>query len=636
MIRKIKKGFTLVELVIVIAVVAILSAVAIVSYIGITSKAKESKDHMVIDQVNSLVTTASIPNRKATVHELVEELAKEKGFDIRVITPEVEGARVVYAYEENTFGYWKGDKVVYPSSIENKTKESDGNNLWFFEDDGASSYTDGCSHYLKGSAAVSAITVDGGLDVGECEGIESVTLNRSAKAKKDIVVRTTEGTLTIDAKEDNVKHYGEGLVLTINAVASSSYHEFGYFPKASIAKGRFVVESEGAVEVVNVTATGVEIAKSEGGNLGHIYAATEEIKQATTIPAGETAAVATAEQVESFVATNSLAGYASLEEAVNAAPAGDTVVLLKDTTIGDLNIKKSLRIEGKNHVIRGANGYRANEVTTAGATGNGGIVIKMASNGSAKVELSNFRITNLGNNAVILVYPHNNNNNLTFVAKNVTVDTYYNTGISVKRGTFEIDGCYVDAASSTDSAFNNGIAGDPKAHSNTVGVIKNTTIINSNKESAQWAGSGINFYAPCDITVENCHISRCYYGASVGSNSSTSKSNVAKLTIANTTFEECIYGIDFMPAKAAANNTYSCTFDIKLGANNVVSASAAFYGVYNPELCDLNLTVDSSSTLVSSDEDYWTIEIWQAPTASVVGNNDYDYDAWVFDDRSVA
>ena len=42
MLKKVKKGFTLIELVVVIAVIAILSAVSVVAYVGITNNAKKS------------------------------------------------------------------------------------------------------------------------------------------------------------------------------------------------------------------------------------------------------------------------------------------------------------------------------------------------------------------------------------------------------------------------------------------------------------------------------------------------------------------------------------------------------------------------------------------------------------------
>ena len=169
MIRKLKKGFTLVELVVVIAVVAILSAVAIVSFATITKKAQESNDHMVIDQVNEVLVTSKILDEKPTVHEILDSLDMGKGFDIRVMDPELEGARYVYSYKDNKFGYWKNNQVVYPKELEGRTKDVD---LWFFEDAvgsaGKVTFNDGASHYLNSvSEGTTKVDTDGGLDVGK-------------------------------------------------------------------------------------------------------------------------------------------------------------------------------------------------------------------------------------------------------------------------------------------------------------------------------------------------------------------------------------------------------------------------------------------------------------------------------------
>ena len=134
MIKKLRKGFTLVELVVVIAVIAILAAVSIVTYTGITKKAKESNDHMVIDQINTSLVSSQILEKKATVHEIVERFAEEEGYDVRTIKPELKNARFVYSYEKGKFGYWKDNKVAYPEDLA-KIDFTDSNDLWFFEDE---------------------------------------------------------------------------------------------------------------------------------------------------------------------------------------------------------------------------------------------------------------------------------------------------------------------------------------------------------------------------------------------------------------------------------------------------------------------------------------------------------------------
>ena len=50
-----KKGFTIVELVIVVAVIAILAAVLIPTFSGIIRKANESKDNQLIKNLNTAI-----------------------------------------------------------------------------------------------------------------------------------------------------------------------------------------------------------------------------------------------------------------------------------------------------------------------------------------------------------------------------------------------------------------------------------------------------------------------------------------------------------------------------------------------------------------------------------------------------
>ena len=56
--KKLKKGFTLVELVIVIAVIAVLAAVLIPTFSGIVQKSKVTADIQTCEAINSVIATA--------------------------------------------------------------------------------------------------------------------------------------------------------------------------------------------------------------------------------------------------------------------------------------------------------------------------------------------------------------------------------------------------------------------------------------------------------------------------------------------------------------------------------------------------------------------------------------------------
>ena len=60
MIKKVKKGFTLIELVVVIAVIAILSAVSVVAYVGITNSAKKSAAETKAAQIVTAIRAAAL------------------------------------------------------------------------------------------------------------------------------------------------------------------------------------------------------------------------------------------------------------------------------------------------------------------------------------------------------------------------------------------------------------------------------------------------------------------------------------------------------------------------------------------------------------------------------------------------
>lgn len=108
-----------------------------------------------------------------------------------------------------------------------------------------------------------------------------------------VVIRTNGGTLSIDAENDIVNHYGDTVSLYVKAVdLEQSYHEFGKVGFAKIEKGHFVAEAnskivlllnkgeENVVKLDKATTATVEQAYStvessqevaHGGNLSLIY-----------------------------------------------------------------------------------------------------------------------------------------------------------------------------------------------------------------------------------------------------------------------------------------------------------------------------------------------------------------------------
>ena len=305
--KKIRKGFTLIELVVVIAVIAILSAVAVVSYISITNRAKESNDHSLIDQINTSVQASSIISKKHTLYDVLEDLKEDSGFGVEKLKPELKDAEFVYSYSMNKFAYWKDNKVVYPNDVA-KNAEATGIDLWFFKDvqsdTTAASLEGGKSYYVKSiPSTVTTLNVQGGLDLGT-QTVENINYSNSGSAQS-VVIRTNGGALKINAPADSVKHYGKAGSLNIEKIASTSYREYGEVGYAKIANGRLVVEQSAAIEGIYLVANssgefdGIKLAVVGNAKLPSIGRADVELVEGTPKLVVEVQTLATSTSVDS-------------------------------------------------------------------------------------------------------------------------------------------------------------------------------------------------------------------------------------------------------------------------------------------------------------------------------------------------
>ena len=116
-----KKGFTTVELVIVIAVIAILAAVLIPTFAGIISKANESADETAVRNMNNILAMDGV-TEPTDIYELFDVLA-ENGIKADDYTPLYKDRYFFWDSEENVVVYTDANyNILYPAKTEGLDK----------------------------------------------------------------------------------------------------------------------------------------------------------------------------------------------------------------------------------------------------------------------------------------------------------------------------------------------------------------------------------------------------------------------------------------------------------------------------------------------------------------------------------
>ena len=99
--RNNKKGFTIVELVIVIAVIAILAAVLIPTFSGIIKKANISKDTQLAKNLNTILLSEEAEGKKPADFSEVLSVLRENGYVVENLNPTTEGYYFVWESSTN-------------------------------------------------------------------------------------------------------------------------------------------------------------------------------------------------------------------------------------------------------------------------------------------------------------------------------------------------------------------------------------------------------------------------------------------------------------------------------------------------------------------------------------------------------
>ena len=287
-----KRGFTIVELIIVVAVIAILAAVLIPVFSNLIQQGKDADSKVLVNTLNKGVAMSG-KNDYDTMHEVLAVVEQNVGVDVaKLNAAQAKGNTILWDSTNKTFVFLKSDGT-YVSAPEVTRVDTAKYNLWKISDNTAD-LTDenGYSIYWTGENLVNQKVVNG-FDAGS-SAVESITYENNTTVKSNIVIRTNGGVLTVNAPKDSVNHYGESSYVYVQDIYTESYHEHGNVDVVKIDKGHIVLEGAanvGSVELGSET-TSASLSVKSGATVTIVAKGNEnstidnksgsEIREATT------------------------------------------------------------------------------------------------------------------------------------------------------------------------------------------------------------------------------------------------------------------------------------------------------------------------------------------------------------------
>ena len=269
-----KKGFTIVELVIVIAVIGILAAILIPTFINLTARANRVSNESFVKNINTQLAMDDAQNKKHETIDSALAAAKKIGFHVDDITP-YEGNDIVWDEKNDRFAIVKGDfaepgnqnadHVVFADSTFDPAIPL--HKLWKFYDSMPTTQT-------YSIAAKKAWNVD---EISELK----VGFNPCGTMAVDVAYVGTESSayevdIATNGGELNVGSLGAIAKGTINVHGSvpasvaysenNSLHVYGEISDLDLQAGRAVAENKGKI-TLNKAAAGTKAEQAEGGIL---------------------------------------------------------------------------------------------------------------------------------------------------------------------------------------------------------------------------------------------------------------------------------------------------------------------------------------------------------------------------------
>ncbi len=570
-----KRGFTIIELVIVVAVIAILTAVLVPTFAGVIRRANEAADTALIKNLNTALA-ADVDGCDTMAEALAA--AADQGFDVARINAKASENKILWDSVNNVFCYEKDGKISYIPDYNVATKPADID-YWTIASTPSNKY----STYLYGASG--AIVASVGIDVGNCD-ITSVTYNGTATAQ-NVTIVTNGGTLTINAPLDDITHYGVADQVVIEKVANSSYYENGEVSGfITLKSGHIVLDAKNNYEV-KIDASASDIAS---GNVFVNVTATKGSVQLYADADVIQAVKNTGKTVFSGVKTNEakskdelqkISTVAELESIISQVNAGTLVNPSVYLDAGEYQFTN--RIEINNSItITGVQGktvllgyYNPNSNSTSSA-----FFVKTTSSNQA-VSFNNLVFKDFAIYKSAGAFVDSSKSSCSGILADITCDesTKINivgcnfqglnsSFINIKTGICTVANCVFDGTVQSYQYPNQIQIGDPNGVKTASATIDNCQFISSKiLGEGLYEATAISPWGLTNLVITNCSFANCASAVSGGSEWYDYGSEYPKLTYSNCTFEDCVakiqmqYWVDSIDDIPSKFDSYSADDD---------------------------------------------------------------------------
>ena len=268
--RSNKKGFTIVELVIVIAIIAILAAVLIPTFASLIQKANESNDIQAAKNMNTFLAMANVTDGVDSILD-VYDLFESSGYSVESYKPLYAGRSYYYDKQANQIVYVDDatGKILYPTERKDQLQ---GEHDWMslsLTMPKTESITYDTKTEGKTTATVSkpeqyAWVVEE-YNNGKIEGELEIKLTKDLDFKGAMcVIHEAKGNITIDGGNKKIKNITSNIQIDPNATHNGAGIKAAYYSGGIVAK----CSGGKTITVKNVTFENINVKSPTAGQVG--------------------------------------------------------------------------------------------------------------------------------------------------------------------------------------------------------------------------------------------------------------------------------------------------------------------------------------------------------------------------------